>query len=88
MIGRCYDEKNNSYRWYGARGITVCDEWRNDYAAFRDWAYANGYIEGAARGECTIDRIDVEGQYCPKNCRWVGADVQTKNRRVTNGTEQ
>ena len=66
MKERCYSPKHNRYKNYGGRGITVCEEWRNDYAAFRDWAMANGYDPEAPRGACTIDRIDVNGNYCPE----------------------
>lgn len=83
IVGRCYQVNNNSYQYYGARGITVCDEWRNNYAAFKAWALANGYNDSAKRGECTLDRIDVNGNYCPENCRWVSMAVQNENRRVT-----
>ena len=79
MKSRCYSKNAKSYKWYGARGIKVCDEW-HDYNNFREWAYKNGYDENAKIGECTIDRIDSDGDYCPENCRWVGMDIQLKNK--------
>ena len=81
MITRCYNDKVESYKNYGGRGIRVCDEWRNDYAAFREWALANGYDPNAERGKCTIDRINNDGNYCPENCRWVDMHVQRVNQR-------
>lgn len=81
MRVRCEKENSVSYRYYGARGIRVCDEWRDSYKAFRGWAVANGYNESAPRGECTLDRIDVNGNYEPSNCRWVDMKTQARNRR-------
>lgn len=81
MKNRCYNSNSQDYQYYGDRGIRICDEWLSDYAAFKKWAYANGYDPEAPRGECTIDRIDVDGNYEPSNCRWVSMQVQSQNRR-------
>ena len=80
MIQRCTNPKHNRYHRYGGRGITVCDEWRNSFQAFYDWAMANGYDENAPRGQCTIDRIDNDKGYNPHNCRWVDAKTQRHNQ--------
>ena len=80
MKKRCYNTKNVDYKNYGGRGITVCDEWM-DFQNFYEWAIANGYDETAPRGQCTIDRINVDGNYEPENCRWVDRYIQMNNKR-------
>lgn len=81
MTGRCYNQTNTRYKDYGGRGIAVCPEWKNDFVAFYEWAMATGYNEDAKYGECTLDRINVDGNYEPDNCRWVSIKKQSNNRR-------
>jgi len=76
MKGRCFNKKHKEYKNYGARGITVCQEWQTDYGVFWAWAKQNGYQEGL-----TLDRIDVNGNYEPDNCRWTNMHVQNANKR-------
>jgi len=77
MIRRCHNETNDNYRFYGGRGISVCDEWRNSLQAFYKWGIENGWQDGLE-----IDRIDSNGNYEPSNCRWVTKKVNGNNTRT------
>ena len=74
---RCYNKNREKYKIYGARGIKVCDEWVNDFQAFYNWAIENGYQDNLS-----IDRIDVNSNYEPNNCRWATAKEQANNTRT------
>lgn len=79
MKTRCNNPNASHYHRYGGRGITVCAEWSDDFAAFRDWAMANGYQD-----DLTIDRIDNDKGYSPDNCRWTSQAEQGSNKQRSN----
>ena len=91
MMARCYNPKIERYPNYGGRGITVCNEW-HDFFKFKEWAYKTGYDPLAPIFQCTLDRVDVNGNYCPENCRWATAKEQgqntTRSHRITVHGEQ
>lgn len=78
MKCRCLNHNHHSYEWYGKRGIRITSEWIDDYPNFKKWALDHGYDE-----DLELDRIDVNGDYSPENCRWITHHEQTLNRRST-----
>lgn len=78
MMARCYNSSNQDYSYYGARGITVCDEWLADRNVFCEWSLDNGFENNK---RLSIDRIDNNKGYSPDNCRWITADIQSRNTR-------
>lgn len=84
ILDRIYNKNSPNYPQYGGRGIKICDEWNNKdtgYGAFKEWSLNNGYCEDVH--DLSIDRIDVNGDYCPENCRWTNNLVQQANRTVS-----
>ena len=78
MKTRCFTPSIREYKYYGGRGIIVCEEWRKNYLAFKEWALSNGYKDGLS-----IERIDVNGNYEPSNCCWIPLSEQSKNTRLS-----
>lgn len=75
MKCRCYTKSSEGYKKYGIKGIKICDEWRDNFEVFENWALSNGYSD-----ELTIDRIDYTGNYEPSNCRWISIKEQAANK--------
>lgn len=82
MKGRCFNKNNKAYKNYGGRGIIVCNEWKNDFQIFYDWAVENGYSEGL-----TIERKNNDKNYEPYNCKWATRKEQNSNTRRTHFIE-
>ncbi len=78
MKRRCASPSHHAYKHYGARGIQVCEEWRNDFSVFHSWAIANGYTDGLS-----IDRINNDLGYQPHNCHFIKMSEQQRNRRCS-----
>lgn len=77
MKNRCYNQNTRDYKkWYGSKGVSVCDEWRDNFVAFYNWSMKNGYNDNLS-----IDRIDPFGNYEPSNCRWADSKTQNQNKR-------
>lgn len=77
MKTRCYNIKNNRFKYYGGKGIIICDEWLNSFETFKDWALNSGYEEGL-----TIDRIDFNNNYEPGNCQWLTRSKHSKKSNM------
>jgi len=87
---RCTQPYCSTYKNYGGRGIEICDDWKDNFQAFYDWAINSGYKEDTlpnGKNRLTIDRIDNEGNYCPENCRWVEIQIQSNNKRTNHYLE-
>ena len=72
---RCYNSNNSHYKYYGKKGIGMCDDWKNNFKSFYDWAINNGWKRGLS-----IERIDNNKQYEPQNCKWIDMSNQSQNR--------
>lgn len=84
---RCYNPNCSNYKNYGGRGITMCNEWKNNPESFIEWSFENGFDNNLNGFECSLDRIDVNGNYEPNNCRWVGKLIQANNTRTNHYIE-
>lgn len=76
MKTRCTNPNISYFKYYGGKGVTVCQEWSESFECFQKWAISNGYSD-----DLTIDRIDSDGDYTPNNCRWVTMAVQNRNKK-------
>lgn len=83
MKSRCYDKNKPQYKDWGGRGIEVCEEWKNDFMSFYNWAMKSGYKKGLS-----IDRIDNNGNYEPSNCRFTNRNIQSRNTRKIHKTNK
>jgi hypothetical protein len=77
MVRRCEAPGAHNYKWYGAKGVKVCPEWRSDFLAYKTWAVSAGYTEGLE-----LDRLDSEGDYSPGNCRFITKKANIRNRTL------
>jgi hypothetical protein len=77
MLGRCYNPKNCRYQYYGQLGVQVCQEWRDSFLTFYDWATSNGWSDSLS-----IDRLDASGNYYPSNCEWVSVSENSRRMNV------
>lgn len=75
---RCYNPNATGYKWYGAKGVKICDEWLNNPQLFNDWSIANGYVDGMS-----INRIEEDKDYCPSNCEWITLNNNAKYKSST-----
>lgn len=82
MISRCYKKEKHNFKDYGGRGISICEEWRNDFNNFYNWAINNGFEQ-----HLQIDRIDNDGNYSPENCRWVTKEQNSINTRLSSANK-
>lgn len=78
MKSRCYNPNEKDYKYYGQKGVRICEEWLKNPAAFEEWALSNGY-----KDNLTIDRIDANKDYCPENCRWISLTDNAKYKTST-----
>lgn len=78
MKKRCFNKNSRAYKWYGSKGIIVCDSWKNRFINFYEWSIKNGYSD-----DLTIDRIDSNGNYEPSNCRWIPWSDQNNNKTTS-----
>lgn len=82
MKGRCYNKNNQKYYRYGARNITICDEWKDNFETFYEWSMNNGYAD-----DLSIDRINNDGNYEPSNCKWATNIEQANNKSINHFIE-